>query len=96
MNHNEEILNQALQTYGIESQLDMLVEECSELIQAVLKLKRNKSSDKEKEIVAMMYEIGDVHIVMKQMELLYFDEIGLQNIIDFKEERLSKRLSDAK
>jgi NTP pyrophosphatase (non-canonical NTP hydrolase) len=100
MKHNEEILNKALQTYGIESQLDMLVEECSELIQAVCKLKRTKIERGVEfgtiELIDLWNEQADVYIMMKQMEIYFDSEQKIQNSIDFKEQRLAKRLSDAK
>ena len=36
-----EILQQAVKRFGIDNQIEMVVEECSELIQAIQKLKRS-------------------------------------------------------
>ena len=46
--------------YGLDSQLDMLQEECAELIQAVSKYKRNGSS-------GIVEEMADVFIMLNQV-----------------------------
>lgn len=95
MKHNIDTLNKALQTYGIENQLDMLVEECSELIQAVCKYKRkiklNNSTVREQS--NLLEEMADVHIMMKQIEISFFSEHYLQDQINIKETRLANNLN---
>lgn len=39
----EEIYKQALEKWGVNSQIEMAVEECSELIQAIQKVKRSEN-----------------------------------------------------
>lgn len=60
-----------LNTYGPDKQREMLIEECSELIQAVQKLKRaTETADTEKEYKAIqnfIEEMCDVRIMLAQM-----------------------------
>lgn len=51
--------------YGIDNQLDILVEECGELIQAVSKYKRSKGAEAELEHLAE--EMADVEIMLEQI-----------------------------
>jgi NTP pyrophosphatase (non-canonical NTP hydrolase) len=39
------VYSMAMDKFGLDAQMDMLIEECSELIQAALKLKRKKYND---------------------------------------------------
>lgn len=60
--------------YGLESQLDMLQEECAELIQAASKYRRNSSAD-------IMEEIADVYIMLDQIVYL----LDKKHSVDFYE-----------
>ena len=84
------ILNRAIKQWGVEAQLDMLVEECSELILAIQHMKRKRCGWEE-----VAEEIADVRIMTSQFHTLD----GVSDMIHGKEmeklERLEKRL-DAK
>lgn len=84
------ILDRAIKQYGVEAQLDMLVEECSELILAIQHMKRKRCGWEE-----VVEEIADVRIMTSQFHALD----GISDMIYMKErekiERLEKRL-DAK
>ena len=55
--------------YGVNVQLDMLVEECAELIQAVQKVKRFNDTDKEPAAwLDFTGELADVAIMLEQMK----------------------------
>jgi NTP pyrophosphatase (non-canonical NTP hydrolase) len=82
----KEIEQLALNTYGIVSQQWMLVEECSELLNAISKSKRGRVGKDE-----IITELADVSIIVEQMAFFYGEN-------DFKKEkerkllRLKKRL----
>jgi NTP pyrophosphatase (non-canonical NTP hydrolase) len=104
-NNRDIILESAIQVYGISNQLDMAVEECAELIQAINKIKRNFTIDEIKNIKngshvfkstedALIYnnvcsEIADVKIMLYQLEKI-FDKKN----IDIAEERKLIRLEE--
>jgi NTP pyrophosphatase (non-canonical NTP hydrolase) len=104
-NDKDIVLDSAIQVYGISNQLDMAIEECAELIQAINKIKRNFTIDEIKNIKngnhifkstedAIVYnnvcsEIADVKIMLYQLEKI-FDK----NNIDISEERKLIRLEE--
>jgi hypothetical protein len=104
-NNRDIVLDSAIQVYGISNQLDMAIEECAELIQAINKIKRNFTIDEIKNIKngnhifkstedAIVYnnvcsEIADVKIMLYQLEKI-FDK----NNIDISEERKLIRLEE--
>ncbi len=63
----------AIKTWGIESQLDMAIEECAELILAIQKSRRKHHSGNH----SIAEEIGDVQNCINQFKPLYpeFEEI---------------------
>lgn len=57
--------------YGADKQLDMLVEECAELIQAIQKYKRYKDIPGDGEAFDnLIEEIADVENIIEQIKLL--------------------------
>lgn len=75
MNINDEAkIKRIADTYGFEKQREVLVEECSELIQAVQKLKRAEDTDDAQhiEVATMQYieELADVTVMIGQMSIL--------------------------
>lgn len=61
-----ELAKEAVQFYGQESQLDRVVEECSELIQAILHYRRNKITD-----IGCIHEIADVYITLESARHIF-------------------------
>lgn len=84
----KEVIIKAANIFGRNSQLDMLVEECSELIQAIQKLKRTNFTGQD-QFMNMCEEIADVKIVIEQIEYL----IGTNQIESFDYMKI-KRLSE--
>lgn len=72
--------------YGKEKQLDMLQEECAELIQAISKYKRNGSTQK------IIEEIADVKIMIEQIEYLLLCGNDVDKIKEIKLERQIERI----
>ena len=79
------ILKRAIEVYGIDSQMDMLLEECAELIVATNKVKRRKGDA----LQNFFEEIADVEIMIAQMREYW----GNEKIDKWKKEKL-KRLGE--
>lgn len=71
-----DILYNAINTYGREAQTDMCIEKCSELIKALLKLRRLPLEERiaakgMKALGNIQEEIADVQIMLWQIDLMY-------------------------
>jgi len=94
MTQHDEIYNNALDTWGHDAQMDVTIEELSELIKAIIKYKRNPSEDTAFDIAD---ELGDVTIMAHQLEILMMrnhpDFTSWKNgNIQIKLNRIKKRL----
>lgn len=82
--------------YGADPQIDVAIEEMSELIKALLKLRRvHKKGDCESHLEcrkAIIDELADVSIMIRQMEILFQAEEETDKRIDTKIARQLKRL----
>lgn len=76
--------------YGFTSQADMAIEECSELIQAICKLRRGYS---ENHYTNLLEEVADVLIVARQLRYL-LGYGSIDKIIEDKLSRQMRRISD--
>lgn len=90
----QNILQTAINTYGIPAQEDMMLEEMSELTKAILKLRRLDDSLKNKIAGDMVKthiieEMADVQIMLDQMRIIYGDTFDFEKC---KLERLADRL----
>ena len=89
--YRQRILRKGIATYGIEPQVDQCIEECSELIKALLKKRRadhgTANLDYETAVGNIVEEIADVKIMLGQMELLYgpSSEIEQQKLARMKQ-----------
>lgn len=75
------IYNKALNTYGINAQLSIIIEECGELITEITRIKRGRTT-KEKIIT----ELADVQIMIEQIAFYY----GLDNFLKEKNRKLRR------
>ena len=64
----EEICKDAIKLWGVDAQLDMVIEECSELIKAICKYKR--SHHKEIDSLHVAEEHADVLIMLDQLSYI--------------------------
>ena len=64
------VYRMALEKWGAESQLNMLVEECGELVAAVNRFRRDRVS-----LTGLLEEIADVEIMLEQMRLIFDGEL---------------------
>lgn len=94
-----EVLQSAVDTYGKEVQVDVAIEEMSELIKALLKNRRAEHSpedlDYEKTRQNIFEEIADVVIMLTQLLMIFGGRDAVQKAINAKVERLATRLAGA-
>lgn len=93
--NNRDIYEKAKNKWGYKSQINMCIEEMSELIQAFMKADRKyKEYDTfYSRVDAIREEIADVEIMIEQMKLI-FDEHKIEEIKSKKLMRLMKKLNE--
>lgn len=83
-----ELLKKAINTYGVQAQKDMMIEEMSELTKAILKERRvDNFTIAELAKDNIREEIVDVQIMLNQMKIIYGYKLEWEN-------RKLQRLSD--
>lgn len=85
----DDIWGKCIDTYGVESQMDMCIEECSELIDAIQKYRRGRVGKDE-----IVDELADVRIMCRQMELMFNCKDEVLNRIEYKAKRQIKRMEE--
>lgn len=91
---NREVLEKAINTYGKDAQQDMCIEEMSELIKAICKIKRNRYNITNKLKEDLYEEIADVYIMLRQLEMMFDCEPEVKDLIVHKIRRLEGRLRE--
>ena len=92
---DERIMQQAIETYGVQAQCDVAIEEMAELTKAIVKIRR-VADDYGKTQAALdnlMEEIADVDIMIEQMKIMW----GPKRVEEYRRkklERLDRRLND--
>lgn len=87
-----DVLVNAIRKYGKRSQVDMAIEEMSELIKALCKERRNDQWGDDNRQDAVFEEIADVAIMLQQL-IFIFDHDGItQKYVDSKIARLDERM----
>ena len=84
------VFKKAIETYGAEAQLNVAIEELSELIKEICKHKPGSDN-----IEAIIEEMADCYIMLKQMQMIF--GLGSTVIVDAmqkKIDRLSRRLDE--
>ena len=81
------LAKKAIETWGAAAQIDMCIEECAELIDALCKYKRGRCSDDH-----VAEEIVDVTIMVTQMAAL-FDTAAQCKWFDIKVQRITNKLN---
>lgn len=91
-----EVLKAAISTYGKEAQIDMAIEEMSELTKALLKYRRAKGKTADIEHGRLrsniIEEAADVLIMVAQILMIYDKDSECQAEVDYKVNRLYERL----
>lgn len=81
------ILQKAISTFGKRSQVDMAIEEMSELTKALLKERRGDRTQDN-----VIEEIADVYIMLAQLTMMFDKNNEVQAQIEYKIKRLAKLL----
>ena len=92
-----EVLQECVNTYGAEAQVDMAIEEMSELTKALLKYHRKEaqgSKDLEAARENILEEVADVIIMLTQLIMIYGGRDLVQETIENKVDRQIKRLAN--
>jgi len=83
------IYAKALKAWGEEAQLDMVIEEMAELIQAISKFRRARTQEKKaKAYIHMCEEIADVENMINQLRYMFDADL----IDKFKAEKLQRTM----
>lgn len=88
------VFRRCICNYGNAPQMDMAIEEMSELIKALLKWRRAKGAELTTARDCIVDELADVRIMCRQMEILFQCEDEVERRIDFKVQRQSGRLDE--
>ena len=91
---NREILQKAIDTYGRNTQVDICIEEMSELTKALIKDRRHNGINTE-DWLNIAEEIADVKIMLEQMEITFKCKDRVSEQIDYKLNRLGERLKSS-
>lgn len=105
--YRDSVYRRCISEYGTQPQVDMCIEEMSELTKALLKWRRkfalvrgenvnpvSGDTDLTKAREDIIDELADVRIMCRQMELMFQAEDEVSNRIDFKVGRQVKRLDE--
>ena len=94
------ILKRAIETYGVNAQIDVAVEEMAELTKALMKDRRNCTFSKDDVGVlvsgraSVADEIADVLIMLEQLQMIFSNEYQVERIKGEKIQRLENRLRE--
>jgi NTP pyrophosphatase (non-canonical NTP hydrolase) len=88
--NNNQLYNYAITKWGVSTQINMAIEECSELITKLIKYNRKNNGSTKQEIID---EIADVMIMCEQLRLIFgYNEVEFRK--NKKLNRLEKRLRE--
>lgn len=95
----KEIIKNAIDTYGVEAQVDMAIEEMSELIKALVKYKRAQKEPSKWDYKAIVRanvveEIADVDIMIEQLKMIFDCHNLVERQKTNKLNRLKNRLGE--
>ena len=82
------VLKKAIETYGADMQLNVAIEEFSELTKEICKHKRGVDNTK-----AIIEEMADCYIMLEQMQMIFgLGSTVIADAMDKKIDRLKKNL----
>ena len=92
-------LNTIIETYGMDPQVDMAIEECSELQKALLKYRRKAKTNPGKEELKKLKadivdELADVSIMVEQIKCIFNCHMEVENEIEYKINRQMQRIKE--
>lgn len=84
------LCRQAIATWGTHAQVDMVIEECAELIHVLQKFKRDQATENN-----VIFEAIDVRLMLAQLEFIMAPASDLwERAATFKIEKLRQKLAD--
>lgn len=89
--HTIWLLYQVIRRKGKDHQIDIAIEEMSELMKALLKDRRHHSPETVNDITE---EMADVAICLEELYIIFENRSEVEDMIDKKLQRLKKRLDD--
>ena len=92
---DERIMRQAIETYGVQAQCDVAIEEMAELTKAIMKIRRvaNDYEKTQSALENLLEEIADVDIMVDQLKIMW----GPKQVEEYRRKklaRLDRRLED--
>lgn len=88
---NREILYKVIDAYGKDHQIDIAIEEMSELTKALLKDRRYHTAQTKKDVTE---EMADVFICLEQLTIMYQNMCSVEQVEKEKLMRLERRMND--
>ena len=88
---NREILYKAIDAYGKDHQIDIAIEEMSELTKALLKDRRYHTEQTKRDVAE---EMADVFICLEQLTIMYQNMCSVEQVEKEKLSRLERRMND--
>ena len=90
---DERIMQQAIETYGVQAQCDVAIEEMAELTKAIVKIRRvaDDYGKTQAALENLLEEIADVDIMIDQLKIMW----GQKQVEEYRRkklERLERRL----
>lgn len=88
------LFKRTIEKYGADMQIEVLIEECAELIKALQKMKRKKAGMPNANIDEgdIISEAVDVEIMIEQLKFIFLDKERWERIRRFKMNRMEARL----
>ena len=98
---DKKTLRSFVKHYGYIKQMEVAVEECSELIKAIMKYMRNDAHMSPKNIstghiTAIIEEIADVEIMLEQLKIIFDCEDEVEDEVTYKITRQVERMINHK
>jgi NTP pyrophosphatase (non-canonical NTP hydrolase) len=86
---NKKLYQEVTDKWGVDAQLDVAIEELSELIKEICKRKRGYPN-----INNLAEEIADVEIMVEQLRFIYESEYCISDRVDIWKDYKLKRLAE--
>ena len=85
---DERIMQQAIETYGVQAQCDVAVEEMAELTKAIMKIRRvaDDYGKTQAALENLLEEIADVDIMIAQMKIMW----GPKQVEEYRRKKLAR------
>ena len=89
------VIDKMIEKYGEDSQIDVAIEEMSELTKELIKYKRAKIHEQERDnsrVKHVLEEIGDVMFMFEYLKTIFnLTDEGIKNIVEQKAKRTAER-----